>query len=242
MSTGLYTQPPIPSPQYPNSQFPSSPPQYGTSSRGGTNWILSLLLVGGGVLLLASVLIVGAVWYAVSSLEGWMVGLGREGLVAVVEESDIPPPEKKEVVAQIDRVVAAYKAKEIGQADLERLLTGLDDSPVMTYISFYGLHDYYLEDTSLPQTEQDELKLAWRRAVHGMFAGKISSNEFYDAMPFDDHFEEAVAHSEKEANELMQKWLTRMQKMADAAGVPADPPAVDIGDETRKLVDRLLAK
>jgi hypothetical protein len=237
MSSGLYTQP-----QYPNPQFPPSPPQYAAGPRGGSSWILSLLLVGGGVLILASVLFVGAVWYAMSSLEGWMVGIGREGMVAVVEQSEIPPAEKKEVVAQIDRVVAAYKAHEIGQDDLDRLLTGLDDSPVMTYISFYGLHNYYLEDTSLPQDEQDELKLAWRRAAHGMFAGKISTDEFYDAIPFDDHFEEALAHSEKEANELLRKWLARMEKMADDAGTPADPPAVDIGDETRKLVDRLLAK
>jgi hypothetical protein len=234
MSTGLYTQP----------QYPPSPPQYEYAAppKSGGNWMLSLLLIGGGVLLICSLLIVGAVWYAVSSLEGWMVGLGREGMVAMVEESDIPPGEKKEVVVQIDRVVSAYKSNEIGQEDLDRLLTGLDDSPVMTYISFYGLHDYYLEDTNLPEKEQDKLKLAWRRAVHGMFAGKISTDEFYDAIPFDDHFEEALAGSEEEAHQLLRKWLARMNKMADDAGVPADPPPVDIGDEAKKLVDRLLSK
>jgi hypothetical protein len=250
MSTGLYTQPQgsnpqYPSPQYPSPQYPGLQPAYGDPPRtsgGGSNWIMSLLLIGGGVLLIGSVLFVAAIWWAVSSLEGMMVGLGREGMVAIVEESDIPPGEKKEVVAQIDRVAAAYKAGEIGQEDLDRLFTGLDDSPVMTYISFYGLHDYYLEDTSLSQDEQDELKRAWRRGVHGMFTGKISSDDFYDALPFDDHFEVARANSDNEANALMRKWLARMTRLADEAGVPADPPEVDIGDEAKKLVDTLLAK
>ncbi|MCI0359272.1 MAG: hypothetical protein L0211_12405 [Planctomycetaceae bacterium] len=234
MSSGLYTQP-----QYQPPQYPSAPQPYSSPPQSGNNWILSLFLVGGGVLLLVSVLIVGAVWYAVSSLEGWAVGFGREVLVAVVDESDIPPAEKREVVAQIDRVVDAYKKKEIDQDDLDRLLTGLDDSAVMTYISYYGLQDYYLEDTTLPEAEQAELQLAWRRATYGMFTDKISIDDFYDALPFDDHFEGAT---EKEANELMSKWTARMKKLADKAGIPDDPPAVDIGDETKKLVDELLAK
>jgi hypothetical protein len=234
MSTGLYTPQ-----QYPQSQFPSASQPYGSPPQSGNNWIFSVLLIGGGVMLLACVLIVGAIWYAVSSLEGWAVGLGRETLVAVVEQSDIPPPEKKEVVAQIDRVVDAYKKKEIGQEDLDRLLTGLDDSPVMTYIAYYGLADYYLEDTTLPEDDQAELKQAWRRATYGMFTDKISTSDFYSALPFDEHFDGAT---DKEANELIRKWQARMDKLADKAGIPGNPPAIDIGDETKKLVDHLLAK
>ena len=249
MSTGLYTPQqnnPYPGQQYPGQQYPgqsySPTPQYPTPARGGSNWILSLLLIGGGVLLIACVLIVGAVWYAVSSIEGWVVGLGREGIVAMVEESDIPPAEKTEVVAQVDRVVAAYKANEIGSEDLERLLTGLDDSFLMTYISYYGIQEYLLEDSDVPAEEQEALKLAWRRVAHGMFAGKITREEFEEALPSDDAFEQAVEDSPEARNEVLQAWHKRMTRLADEAGVPADPPAVDIGDEAKKLVDELLAK
>ena len=235
MSSGLYTQPQFQPPQYP------AQPQFASPPQGGSNWIVSLMLIAGGVLLLFSLLIVAAIWWAVSSVEGWMMSLGREGVVAIVEESDIPPAEKKEVVAQVDRVMAAFKSGEMDQDDLERLLIGLEDSPLMTYISFYGMKDYYIEDTNLPEDKQAELHLAWKRAAYGMFTGKISTDEFYDSLPYDDHLEHAIDTSEEEGNELMIKWIGRMKKLADDAGVPSDPPDIDIGDEAKKLVDELLA-
>jgi hypothetical protein len=248
MSTGLYTpqqnpQYPSPSPQYPSPQFQSPAPQpFGAPPRSGSGWILSLLLIGGGVLLICCVLIVGAVWYAVSSVEGWMVGLGREAIVAAVEESDIPPAEKKEVVEQVDRVVAAYKANEIGAEDLERLMIDLEDSFLMTYISYYSIQEYLLEDSDVPADEQEALKLAWRRIAHGMFTGKITREEFEEALPSGDIFEDAADDSDEARNEVLRKWHKRMTKLADDAGVPADPPAVDIGDEAKRLVDQMLAK
>jgi hypothetical protein len=244
MSSGLYTQQPGPpyADQPFNPPYPPVPQTYAAPPRGGSNWILSLLLIGGGVLLIGCVLIVGAVWYAVSSVEGWMVSLGREGIVAVVEESDIPAGEKQEVVAQVDRVVAAYKAHEIGSEDLERLLTGMDDSPLMAYIALYGAQQRYLEGSTLPADEQDALKLAWRRAVFGMFAGEIAPDEFYDALPLDDRFDGALVESDDAGDEILRKWQSRLTKLADDAGAPPNPPEVDIGDEARKLVDELLTR
>jgi hypothetical protein len=249
MPTGLYTD--QQSPQFQNSAFtsptfqsPAFPVQqaYGTPARGGGNWILSLLLIGGGILLVGCVLVVAAIWYAVSSVEGWMVGLGREGIVAMVEESDIPPAEKTEVIAQVDRVVEAYKAGDIGSQDLEKLLIKIDDSFLMTYLNYYGIQEYLLEDSDVPPEEQAALKLAWRRVAHGMFTGKISREEFEDSLPSAFAFEDAAEDSDEARNEMLRKWHTRMNKLADEAGVPADPPDVDIGDEAKKLVDELLAK
>jgi hypothetical protein len=112
----------------------------------------------------------------------------------------------------------------------------------MTYISFYGIQDYLLEESTVPAEEQEALRLAWRRVAHGMFSGKISRDEFENSIPSDVAFEEAVEESPDARNEVLRKWQARMTKLADDAGAPADPPAVDIGDEARKLVDRLLAK
>ena len=248
MSNGLYTQQnsQYPAPQYSSPQYASpalpAAEHYGARPRGGSGWILSLLLIGGGVLLICCVLIVGAIWYAVSSVEGWMVGLGREGIVAMVEESDIPAAEKTEVIEQVDRVVAAYKANEIDSTDLERLLTSMDDSFLMTYISYYSIQEYLLEDSDVPAEEQEALKLAWRRIAHGMFTGKITREEFENVLPIAEQFAEAAEDSDEARNAALHLWHTTMTKLADKAGVPADPPAVDIGDEAKKLVDELLAK
>jgi hypothetical protein len=244
MSSGLYTQPQFPSPQQPSPsapQFGSS--QYAPASRGGSGkfW-LGVLMIGGGMALLFSVLVVAAVWYAVASLDGMLVGLGREGLVAMVHESDLPAGEKGEVVAQIDRVVAAYKAGEIDQADLSDLMTRLDESPVMIYIAWYGAEDFYMVECELPAADQARVRMAVRRAMLGMCQRRIDEDELYAALPDPERFDLAIQDSPEAGAAVLMKSVERMERLADEAGIPSDVPEVDIGDEAKKLVDELLAK
>jgi hypothetical protein len=232
MSSGLYTQPQFP--PTPPPQFPPSPPQYLTPPRSsGGNWVLSLVMIGGGFLILLSVLIVAAVWYAVSSLKSWVVDVGREGVVAMVEESQIPNHEKTEVIEQVDRVVAAYKAGQIDEAKLEQLLTMLDDSPAFAYITFAGMEEDYLADTDLPPAEQDALRLHYRRALYGLTDEQISLEQFEASFP--DGYDEPT-------DETVREWTRELATLCDEAGVTRDPPEVDVGDEMKKLVDELLAK
>jgi hypothetical protein len=240
MSSGLYTQPP----QVPPSQFPTQPyPQpYAQPRASGSNWIFTLLLIGGGVLLLGSVLIVGAVWWAVSSLEGLVIDMGRESMVALVDESELPAAEKDEVTQQIDRVVAAYKAGEIDQSDLERLMMRLDESPAMGYIAWAGVDQFYLDELELPADEEARAKTAFLRALHAMSTGKIDEEKIYDAMPDDEAFDRALSDSPEAAREIYRKSIAKLQTLADEAGVPAEVPQVDVSGELAKLIDEMLAK
>lgn len=236
MSTGLYTQPQFP-------PTPPTPPQFAAPPKasGGSNFLLSLLMIGGGVLILGSVLVVAGVWYAVSSLEGWMVGLGREGVVAIVNVSQIPDGEKTEVIEQIDRVVAAYKAGDIGSEELDQLMLDMGDTPVIAYISFYGVDEQFIEDTTLPEDEQQALRLVFRRVLYGLTTRKIDVEDFYATMPDEYRYERALATSEEKANDLVRQWSSHLKDLCDDAGIINDPPAVDVGDEMKRLVDELLA-
>ena len=240
MSSGLYTQ----QPQVPPSQFPTQPyPQpYAQPRASGGNWIITLLLIGGGVLLLGSVLVVGAVWWAVSSLEGFVVDLGREGMVAMVQESDLPAQEKDEVTVQIDRVVAAYKAGHIDQTDLERLMTRLDESPAMAYIAWAGVEQLYLDELELPAADEARSRLAFQRALYGMSTGKIDEDKLYEAMPNEEAFDRALSDEPERARELFLKGTDKLQALADEAGVPPEAPAVDVSEALKKLIDEMLAK
>lgn len=243
MSSGLYTQPQFPSAPEP-SQSPSfTQPQYSPAARGGSGkfW-LGLLMIGGGAMILLSLLVVAAVWYAVSSLEGMLIGVGRDGMVAMVQESDIPEQEKTEVVAQIDRVVTAYQAREIDQADLDGLMTKLDDSPVMAYVTWYGAEDFYLDQCELPAADEARLRTAYRRALYGVSHGKLDADSVFLAFPDDEEFDEKLADKPDQAAALLLKSAERFNELADQAGIPANPSAIDVGDEAKKLVDELLAK
>jgi hypothetical protein len=199
-------------------------------------------MIGGGMAILFSVLVVAAVWYAVSSLEGMLIGVGRDGMVAMVQESDIPEQEKTEVVAQIDRTVAAYQAGAIDQADLDGLLTRLDDSPVMAYVAWYGAEDFYLDECELPAADEARVRAAYRRALYGVSHGKLDADAIFLTLPDDEEFDEKLGDNPDQAAALLLKSAQRFHELADKAGVPILPPAIDVGDEAKKLVDELLAK
>ena len=236
MSTGLYTQPQFP-------PTPPSQPQFAAPPRRSSgNLLMSLLLIGGGFLVLLSMLFVAGVWYVMSNLEGFVVNLGREGVVGIVNQSQIPAQEKDEVIVQVDRVVAAYKAGEIDQDELDELFMNLEDTPVLAYVSFFGMEEHYLADTTLPPAEQDDLRLACRRVLYGLTAGQIEPEEFYETLPDDYDYEQALAHSPEQANDIVRKWTRELTTLCDESGVINNPPAVDVGDEMKKLVDGVLAK
>lgn len=242
MSSGLYTQQQVPPSQFPTQPFPQQPQPYAPPRSNGSNWIFTLLLIGGGVLLIGSVLVVAAVWWAVSSLESLVVDLGREGMVAMVEESELPAAEKDEVTKQIDRVVAAYKAGQIDQSDLERLMTRLDESPAMAYIVWAGVDQFYLDELELPVEEEARARKAFQRALYGMSTGKIDEEAVYDAMPDDEAFDRGLSDSPEAAREIYRKSIAKLESLANDAGVPAEVPQVDVSDELAKLIDEMLAK
>jgi hypothetical protein len=226
---------------YTESSFAQPLPEPARRGGSGGNWILTALVAVGGMLAVASLLVVAAVWWAVSSFEGWMVGLGREGIVAMVEESNIPADEQREVTEQVDRVVAAYKAGQLKQEDLNRLLLDLDSTPAMAYISCAGIEEYYLEDMDLPTDDAARARAAFERALYGVSQGTIDVEDYYDALPDDEQFASALDDSGEAAAAVLQKSVNRLHKLADRAGVPVQPPTVDIGGEMKRVVDQLLA-
>src|SRR5439155_19368019 len=124
MSAGYPSQP---------SFFPPSSNQVPPPRR--KSWLASLLLIGGGIFILGSVLFLAGIFYVVKNVDRWLVGLGREAIVAMVNEAEIPAADKSEVIAQVDRVVAAYKARQIGQAELQQVLAELEQSPALKALS-----------------------------------------------------------------------------------------------------------
>jgi len=225
----------------------------------GMSWVFSLVLILFGFLTLGGVVCVAGVWYVASNVDKWLVGLGREAIVAVVNESELPAEEKTEVIEQVDRLANAYKERKINQADLERVLTELQDSPAMTALALYGIDQAYLEGAELPEAEIAAGRRTFQRVLRGVYEGKISEDNLYALLPQEDfamHIEEDngngklnqeditlvgnVAGDEVSPDEL-RLTLAKLKVAADNAQIPDEPFQLDIGDEVKKLVDRALA-
>lgn len=171
----------------PANTTPFGPPTYPQPPRkSGYSWLLGLALVILGVMTLGGVVCVAGVWYVATNVDRWLVGLGREAIVAMINESELPATEKTEVITQIDRVVTAYKERKIDQADLERILTELQDSPALKALALYGIEEEFFNGTELPEAEQEQGRRTIQRAIRGVFEGKISDEAVYTAFAFQD--------------------------------------------------------
>ncbi len=224
-----------------------------------SRWFLGLLLVGLGFLFFGGIVVVGGVCYVASNLDRWLVGLGREAIVAMINESEIPAEEKTEVITQVDRVVTAYKERKINQADLEKALTELGDAPVMKVLSLYGLDDLFLTGNGLTEDEVAAGRRSFERTLRGVYDGKLTEEELYVVLPLDadDRFDTTQNTASENAGENItlvtnskpqtatdddiRESLVKLKLLADNAGIPDEPFHLDIGDEVKKIVDRLLA-
>jgi hypothetical protein len=229
---------------------PFAPPAYPQQPRkSGLSWLVGLLLVGLGFLFLGGVVCLAGVWYVASNLDKWVVGIGREAIVAGINDSELPQEEKVEVITQVDRLVTAYKERKINQADLERVFTELQDAPALKALALYGIDEQFLAGANLPEDELEQGRRTFQRALRGVYEGKISDEALYNVLPGDEDESIRLASTnpaenntaESDADDDLRLALTKLKVIADNADIPDEPFQLDIGDEVKKLVDRALA-
>jgi hypothetical protein len=179
----------------------------------------------------------------------------REFIVATINGSEIPAGEKVEVVAQIDRVVDAYKQGRIKSEDLEPMMKKIEKSPAFLLIEAWGLEKTYLDPAGLPDEEKAAGRRTIERAFRGLCEQKITPQQFSGVVPQQqfqsqaevkiDNGKTVVKQSRGPGNQLtdeeVRQLLADLKKLADDASIPDEPFAIDIGDEVKKLVDEVLA-
>jgi hypothetical protein len=219
----------------PNAYCPPPP------RKSGLSWLWGLLFIFLGFLFLGGVVCVAGVCYVAANLDKWVVGIGREAIVAAINDSELPDEEKTEVITQVDRLVTAYKERKINQADLERVMTELEDAPALKALTLYGIDEQILEGSNLKGRELDQARRTFQRALRGIYEGKISDEAFFNLLPgdFEDVRLASTATPDNDDDDL-RECLAKLKVMVDNAGIPNEPFQLDIGDEVKKLVDRAL--
>ena len=230
------------------------PPIYQEPPRAsGSGCGLGILLGCLGVFVLCVILCAGGVWYVQQNAGKWMTAMIREVIVAGVNNSDIPAGEKTEVIAQIDRVVDAFKTGKIKGEDLEPVLKKLEKSPVFVMMQSWGIEKAYLDPSGLSDEEKQQGRRTINRAFRGLVEGKITQEQFTGVVPqqpgsvdvkIENGKKVVTTHSGERSrlsDEEVRKLLADLKKLADDAEIPDEPFTVDIGDEVKKLVDELLS-
>jgi hypothetical protein len=211
--------------------------------KSGVNWLLALVLIGLGMLTLGGAVCIGGAWYVATHIEQWVVGLGREAVVAAIKDSELPAEEKEELITQVDRVVTAYKEHKINQADLQRVFEELQDSPPLKALALFGIEDAYLDGTNLTAKEVEQGRRTFQRALRAVYEGKISDEDFYAALPADEDDQIRLASNkpaENSSDDDLRLSLAKLKVMADNAGIPDEPFQLHLSQEVKKIVDRAL--
>jgi hypothetical protein len=210
--------------------------------KSGPSWLAGVLLIGLGLFFFFGIACSAGVWYVAKNIDKWIVTFGREAIVATIDDSDLPADQKKEIVIQVDRVVAAYKEGKLKQEDLQRVLGDLEESPAMQALVLYGIEDEFLTGTGLSEKEVQQGRRVFQRAVRGVYEGKINGDDFWEALPFEDEDIRPVSTKavEKDEDAAVRELLVKLQGMADKAGIPDEPFEMNVAVEVKRLVDKAL--
>ena len=218
-------------------QLPSQPHFPHEQRRSGPG--IGCFLIGClGSLLLCLLLCGGAVWYASNNADRWIAGWAGQFIAAMVNEAEIPEQEKKEVIAQVDRVVQAYKNRQINQQDLERIMEELQESPIFALFTAYGLDQLYITPSGLSDEEKQLARRSVQRAMRGVLEKKISQEEFDAAVPDSVGDEDMPAESEEPPKSDESNPSTSQPIPGDTATPPAKAAdGVEISTKDVKLTD-----
>ena len=230
---------------YPQQQFPPQgypPPQ---EPKSGSGCWLYLLIGCLGTLVLSVALCGFGVWWVKNNAGKLMASGVRAFIVSIIDESQLDAEEKKEVTAQIDRVVNAYKADKISGEEVQQLFKELEDSPIIALIQIWGIEQMYLTPSGLSAEEKQAGKRTVERVFRGIIEKKLTQQEFQDAMPQSmrdrTDSEKGGEANAKPTDAEVKEFLANLKKKADEAEIPDEEYKIDISDELKKDIDKVLA-
>jgi hypothetical protein len=212
------------------------PPQQ--QSGGGCGLYLLIGCLGVGVI--AVLFCGGGVWWAAQNVDRLVATGVRQVIVALINDSELPDQEKDEVIAQVDRVVDAYKERKITDKELQKVFDELQRSPIFAIIGAWGMDKGFIEPSGLSADEKEVGRRTLQRAMRGVMEKKISDQAFQSAMPRQPGPGQPPPPNNRLTDEEIRQMLTNLKKLADDAGIPDEGFQVDVGDEVKKVVDKAL--
>ena len=172
----------------------------------------------------------------------------RKATVAAVEDSELSPEDKREVIRQIDRVAEEYRSGRMTLEELLGVVEDISESPLIGLIMAYAAAESYVEPSGLNDDEKKDAKLAFQRFARGVFEDEIDTQEKQEEI---DKMLDYVSTKDFQGNrqfknqvsdEDLRALVAECKRMADEADVPDEPFDLDVGAEVKRIVDEALEK
>ena len=194
------------------------------------------------VVFLVAILLLG-IWVS-NNWQRWAADLASEVLNQMIDDSELPGPEKVEVKEQVARLTDGFRDGNISGDQLGTIMELILDSPLFTSVIVASIEKKYIEPSGLEDAEKEEGRVALRRFVRGMISHKISEDDFEEAMSKiadkqpDDEWQMRESVTDEQLRELIQL----VKENSDAAEIPAEVEEVDHSEEIRRIIDTVLGE
>ena len=230
------------SPPNPNAFQPYSAPVASPPPSGGSSAWKYLLFGCLGFFFILLLLCGGAGVYFYYNAGTMVAGLARTVIVEMVNQSELTAEDKQQVIAQVDRVIDAYKAGRLTTQDMEKVAQELQKSPLPVMFMTYAAKAKYIDQSGMTDAEKQAANQALMRFGRGVIDKKISES---DAQALFDSVTEPGPGNDKKlkdslTDQELRDLIAKAKKLADDAEIPEEIPAVDIGDEIERVLNTAL--
>jgi hypothetical protein len=216
----------------PESDQPAPPP----AARSPWTTCLVGCLVVAGVAVLLSALAAYWIW------QNWrdLAATGAtEALNQVIDTTDLPAEEQREMKVEVRRVADAFREGELSNDQLRQIVGEVVNSPLLTVFVVSAVEKQYFDKSGLGEEEKAEGRQSLRRFVRGAVDGKIDQAAVDSVMSH-------VAVKQGDQNWRLRERVTdaelraalsEAKQAADAAEVPEQPESIDASAELKRIVD-----
>lgn len=222
-------------------RFDVYPNEVGDVPRRRSKWTTCLIgcLAILGVLLLIGIAV--AVWVS-RNWRDWAADFGSQAVNQGIDTSDLPPQEKGEVKVQVERVATAFRDGRISMEQAGTIMQKVMESPLMPSLVVAAVDKQYLERSGLSNEEKTEGRTSLKRFARGMVDKKIDEKGVDAVMA---HVADRGSNGQwqlrKQVSDAdLRAALTEAKKLADEAGIAAEPENFDPSDEFKRIIDESL--
>ena len=198
-------------------------------------------------------LVVAALVMMLFALAAYWVWRNARNLVAVgateamsqmIDTTDLPAEERREMKAEVRRVADAYREGRITNEQLARIVQDVAESPLLALFVVSAVEKQYFEKSGLSEEEKAEGRLALQRFVRGAVDKKIKQagidavlQHIGEKRP-DGNWQLRARVSDAD----LRSALAEAKRVADEAGIPEQPESVDVSAEFKRIVDEAMKK
>jgi hypothetical protein len=173
---------------------------------------------------------------------GWFADIGSQVINQGIDASDLPPQEKVEVKAQVERVAKAFSAGQISNEQASAIVQKLMKSPLMPSIVVMAVEKRYFDRSGLSAEEKVQGRLSLQRFARGVFDEKIDQKGLDSVMVHvaDRQGDNKWQLRQQVSDKDLRTAISEAKLRADEAGIPAAPENVDPSDEVKRIIDEAL--